>query len=724
MDKNGLILIIEEYARLLGVNFDPFKLRDEKGRWTTSDVELLSDLVKEIKDIGERIDVSFLKNSLTVEEVKDFLVDEGLPAIVFRRKPNNKFEPLIIFEEDEDSWALIFYEDNRLKKEKSYKNTGLFSELIRYHEYKELIGEESEGSVDHILILTGIKTESAFTPSAHKYGDVTKPMARFFQLLKTERKEIGYIYFYAILIGIINLLIPLGIQGTINLISGGVFINSVVVLMGVVIVATFVNGWLQVLQISAVELLQQRLFVRTGLELGNKIPKWLIKNLSSYYPPELLNRFFDVSIIQKSLPKILIDFSSAVLQIVFGLVLLAFYHPVFIIFIFVLLIALFIYFRLTSPKGLETSIKESHEKYKLIFWLQEIARTLPVLKRKSREGFTIEKTDRILYDWLNARKKHFVIFKNQAIWLIGFKTSITAGLLILGSFLVVDRTISLGQFVASEIIIIIVISSIEKLVATIEVVYDLLTSFDKVGKLTDFPYESHKGIAVDEIITNNEYNFTLNDVSLDKPGINLSPLKNLNLELNAGDRMWFVGNPGNGQTTFSYFLAGFFTDYSGSFLVNGISFRELDLGYYRDRVGMVLLGDDLFDGTLEENLTLGREHISFKQIAEVLDFTGLRDIVSAFPEGLKKVVSPGLGFNKNFLKERIMIARMLLGNPYLIIIDERVGGPSPEMVDLYRKAAFYKPQAITLYFTDDIDWAKNQTGKIANMKSGQIIFNA
>ena len=71
-----------------------------------------------------------------------------------------------------------------------------------------------------------------------------------------------------------------------------------------------------------------------------------------------------------------------------------------------------------------------------------------------------------------------------------------------------------------------------------------------------------------------------------------------------------------------------------------------------------------------------------------------------------------------------MIARMLLGNPYLIIIDERVGGPSPEMVDLYRKAAFYKPQAITLYFTDDIDWAKNQTGKIANMKSGQIIFNA
>lgn len=183
-------------------------------------------------------------------------------------------------------------------------------------------------------------------------GEHPSPVRRLLKLLGTERKEILYIFFYAIVIGLISLVIPLGIQTTVELISGGVFFSSVYLLIALVIIGVILSGGLQVVQISLVEFLQRRIFTKASLEFAFRIPRIKMESIQQNYAPELINRFFDVITIQKGLPKLLIDLSSAIIQILFGLLLISLYHPFFVFFGLILLTMLALIFYLTGSRGL------------------------------------------------------------------------------------------------------------------------------------------------------------------------------------------------------------------------------------------------------------------------------------------------------------------------------------------------------------------------------------
>lgn len=156
------------------------------------------------------------------------------------------------------------------------------------------------------------------------------PTQRLFRLLSNDRKDIGYIYLYAIVTGLISLSLPLGIQALFNLVSGGLVFSSVYLLIGLVILGVLISGMLLVGQITLVEVLQQRVFARAAFEFTYRLPRIRPDVLASHDAPELMNRFFDVLTIQKGLPKLLIDLTAAAVQILFGLILLSAYHPVFL----------------------------------------------------------------------------------------------------------------------------------------------------------------------------------------------------------------------------------------------------------------------------------------------------------------------------------------------------------------------------------------------------------
>ena len=138
-------------------------------------------------------------------------------------------------------------------------------------------------------------------------------------LLQLDRKDIKQIIFYAIFAGLVSLSLPLGIQAIINLIQGAQISTSWIVLVVLVTIGTIFVGALQLMQMRILENVQQKLFARSSFEFAYRFPKIKMSELSDFYPPELANRFFDTLTIQKSLPKILIDFPAAILQIIFGL---------------------------------------------------------------------------------------------------------------------------------------------------------------------------------------------------------------------------------------------------------------------------------------------------------------------------------------------------------------------------------------------------------------------
>ena len=313
------------------------------------------------------------------------------------------------------------------------------------------------------------------------------PVRRLIRLLTNEKKDIGYIYLYALVTGLISLSLPLGIQAVFNLVSGGVIFSSVYLLIGVVILGVLITGLLLVAQMTLVEVLQQRIFVKAAFEFTYRLPRIQPDSFSGYYPPELMNRFFDVLTIQKGLPKLLIDLTSAAVQIVFGLILLSAYHPIFVGFGAFIVLVIFIISRVYGPGGVRTSLDESAYKYKVVGWLEEIAADLPAYRYQPNEVDTINKMDDLVAGYILHRNRHFGVLKRFFYSAVAFKTVVTGGLLILGTTLVVGRQMSLGQFVAAELIIVLITSSVDKLMSGIDTVFDMLTAVEKIGYVTDLP---------------------------------------------------------------------------------------------------------------------------------------------------------------------------------------------------------------------------------------------
>jgi ABC-type bacteriocin/lantibiotic exporter with double-glycine peptidase domain len=583
------------------------------------------------------------------------------PFLVFE-KTNSGWIPLILFF---DSKGNLLADRILAQGTQTIEGQGIDFDLLK-------TGEEiaSADRQQKFVLVTGLAWRAMVS---HFYqeddqGPTPSPVKRLMRLLGNEKKDIGYIYVYAMVIGLISLSLPIGIQSIINLISSGQFFNSVVVLISLVVVGVMISGGLQIMQMTMVEILQRRIFAKASFELAYRIPRMKMESLAGFYPPELMNRFFEIVNIQKGLPKLLIDISAATLQIIFGLLLLSFYHPFFVIFSGFLVGMVYLIFHFTGNKGLDTSMKESKYKYKIAQWFEELARTLSTFKLAGTTNLPLEKTDQYVNNYLIYRKKHFGILVVQYGNVLAFKTLITAGILILGTILVVDRQITLGQFVASELVIIIVVSALEKIILNIDVVYDLLTGVEKLGSLMDIPLERTKGFVDQLPIRPNGMEIGMKDLHFSYPNSDKETLNGLTLHIPSGARFCISGYSESGKETLARLLGGIYTDYTGNFNVNGISFRDVEINHYRDLVSKNFDRSEIFDGTILENITLGKPGISYRDVTEILQKLHLMDDINRLPNGiLTELVGTGNQLSNSVL-EKIIIARCLIVKPALLII--------------------------------------------------------
>jgi len=502
----------------------------------------------------------------------------------------------------------------------------------------------------------------------NKYTSIT-PLKRFFKLLQVDRQEILSIYVYALFNGAVALSLPLGIQAIINLISGGQVSTSWIVLVIFVILGVAFTGVMQIMQLTISENLQQKIFTRSAFEFAFRIPRMKLESLNRAYLPELANRFFDTLSVQKGLSKILMDFSSASLQVVFGLILLSLYHPFFILFSLLLIIIVYLIFHFTAPQGLRTSITESKYKYEVAHWLEELARAMETFKLAGKTPLPLDKTDEVVEGYLTARKAHFKTLLVQYINLVGFKVVIAAGLLLIGGLLVINQQMNIGQFVASEIIIILVLNSIEKLILSMETIYDVLTALEKIGNVTDIPLDRDTGtpVKMDEA---GGIAIHLNDLSYRFSDAKEDILKGVQLNIKPGEKICLSGFNGSGKSLLLQMIAGLYDDFSGSIAYNGIPLGGWCKEDLHSLIGDNLASEDIFKGTLAENISLGKPEVSANQIQQVAAMVGLNDFVESLPQGYNTRLAPeGKNLPKS-VRLRIMLARSIAGNPRLMLLED------------------------------------------------------
>ena len=500
---------------------------------------------------------------------------------------------------------------------------------------------------------------------------------RVFRMLHGESRDVAVVFLYALAVGLCSLAIPVGVQSVVNSVAFGVVIQPLVVVTCLVGGVLLFSGILRILQLVVVEVLQRRLVVRISLALAERIPHVEVEQFRIKYGPEYVLRFLECFSAQKNLSALLLDGIALFFQVFVGLVLVSFYHPFFFAFSIVLTIFLIL---LVTPLGIgaiRTSIKASDAKYEVATWLQDIAR-VPILFKSNRgDAFAIERADQLVGSYLMWRAKHFRVLLRQIVGSVTIQVVANTLLLGLGGWLVIRQQLTLGQLVAAELIIGVILSGVAKLGRYLDKFYDLCASVAKLDALFDVPYEKESGsffspdgepasLEISNLVVRHESHI-------------VPILNGLSLSIKSGEKVAICGPNGAGKSTLADCIYRITTPRSGRIEIDGHDVREIHPLELRSEIALVR-GLDLFHGTIEENLTLANERVSSNRVREALSMVGVLEDIYALPDGLQTVLQGQPAPLSRGQAARLVIARAILMDPRFIIIDGMLDGIDDETV--------------------------------------------
>ncbi|MBB2949287.1 peptidase domain-containing ABC transporter [Sphingobacterium sp. JUb56] len=508
--------------------------------------------------------------------------------------------------------------------------------------------------------------------------DYTASTRMWFKQITKEKKDVASIYIYAILSGLVQLSIPLGIQAIVSFVLGATMVTSLYLLIGFVVLGTFLYGVFRVKVMQIIEKIQQKIFVEYSIAFAKKLPKIDLAATKKYYLPELVNRFFDILNLQKSISKILLEIPTALIQIFFGIILLSFYHVWFLVFGAVVIIIVGCIFYFTMDSGIQSSVEESNKKYEVASWLEDIASAIKTFKINSKSDMHLTGTDERVVQYLDHRTSHFKVLLFQYKSIIGFNVTITLVMLGIGTYLLINQKLNIGAFVATEIVVIMIMSAVEKLIKSLESYYDMIASVLKLHKVTGLREESNGEIVLESTARGMEVVFK--DVSLNFAD-SRPVFIHLNFTIPANSLTIISGQVGAGKSMLLNMIAGFYEPSGGTVLFDKIPIKNIDKIALRNRIGLYMEDMTIIKGTLHENLVLGRENISTEDILRLAEAIGIEQLSDQFSNGFYTLLSETdteISFSS---RKMILILRALLGNNRLLLLEDPLDG----MDEVFRK---------------------------------------
>jgi putative ABC transport system ATP-binding protein len=644
-NENYSLRILEKFAEIKGIPFDSIQAISELEQFR----RLQSDLKKEnhfeeLAAIGKKMGIFFLQKEASMEEI--------LPKVY----PSF---PVAVFTKDQ-GWILInstlgaFVRFTRIATSDSVWT-------LKSRLKKSLDTGKDNGSLSQWILL-----DQSFHRLGMNQQDHPDYLKSIFQLIQMEKNDIWAIAIYSVAMGILSLIIPIGVQSLVNILNFGTLFQPVLILTFLVIIALGFVGLMNVLQSYVAELIQQRLFVRLAANVTNLFPRVNHHDFKKYYASEMPNYFLDISIIQKSATILLTNGLGIFLQTLIGLLVLVLYHPFFILFnVLILAFVIGIIFYSIGSVGIETSIKESKSKHKVASWIQEMNFHRTVFRSERAHNYASLRTENLVREYISNRRKHFKALMRQMIGFVSLQAFGSGLLLGIGGWLVIKGQITLGQLVASEIIVAKILDNFGKFTKYLENYYDLCASVDKVNHLLDFSLE----------LSGSE------SPSIEKESPISIRIEKLNMQAEKGEIV-VIRDPEN-KTAMSLvdMLYGFKASSYGSIAVNNTYLQDMNLREWRNHISL-LRDIECFSGSIADNVKLNSIHASSTEIRNALDKVNLMKRIQDFPNGIQsELLRNGYPFTKEELA-LLVIARALLDKPALILIDEILIYLSKESISL------------------------------------------
>ena len=539
-----------------------------------------------------------------------------------------------------------------------------------------LTNNDRARSLDWIAVGTSAlhdEDRSAAHPARHEYhshSHHSTPLARFWQMLRPEFSDIGVLLMLTLAVALLATAVPIAGQQLVRTVMFGTLYQPVIILSMMLLLFLGFMGALQALNVFVVELIQQRLFARTVADLSLRLPRADFAALRDANGPELINRFLEIATVQKVVAGLLVDGLALVLTTIIGMALLAFYHPFLLGYDLLLLVLLVFVVLVLGRGGTRTAIRESIEKYRVVAWLEEVARCPLAFRLAGGANFALARADRLTAGYLHARRAHFRVLMRQILSLFAIQALASTTLLGLGGYLVMHEQLTLGQLVAAELIVTMIVGSFAKLAKHIEGYFDLMAAMDKLGHVIDLPQErgGHSLRVLPDAPLAELRAVRFLPWCQEIHGANARTGEVVSLCIESGQHVAILGDSGSGKSHLADMLYGLEASTDGRVLLGGCDVRELTPEVLRRHVALIRTVE-VIPGTLEENVHLGRSDVDAAQIREALRTAALHDEVATLSDGLQTALTYDGAPLSGSQQVRLMIARAVAGRPKLLVID-------------------------------------------------------
>lgn len=486
-------------------------------------------------------------------------------------------------------------------------------------------------------------------------------------LFRLERRILALIFSYSLAIGLFSLIVPLTVQELVNTFAFAIQPITIVTLAGVMVAGLMFVGTFRALQFYAVEVLERRIFARIALGMAHQLPHLKF----SEFQPRYANYFMETIFMQRALSVLLVDLINVIVGGAVGMTILVFYHPYFLLYNALLLAGFNVVFFLMSHGGLRATIDMSHAKYDTLHWLQEISHNLLHFKSTDSQGLLMKRTDELVHAYVETRQTRFDILVRQYLGSVGWQAIAHSGLLATAGWLLSMGQLTLGQLVAAEVVVSGLLLSLDAVVKRMGHIYYFLTGLHELDSLFSLPKDQDAtALSVplpDPAI--HGIRVTCKDLALTHP--DMPPLfEHFNLEVTPGEKIGIYAATAASKTTLARILAGMEAPTGGVIRYNGVDLRHLDLHTINRCRGFMIDSQlTLFDGTIEDNIVLGRSYVPYSDVRWALRFTELEEEIDALPQGLKTHIrAPGKVLASTHIL-RILLARTILARPQILIFD-------------------------------------------------------
>ena len=503
-------------------------------------------------------------------------------------------------------------------------------------------------------------------------------LARLNLLLGLEHRILVIIASYAVVIGLFALIVPLTVQELVSTFAFAIQPIMIVTLVVTMLGALLFMGAFRVLQARAVEILVQRLYTRLAVAFTEALPRFR----ENVFLPQHTNTFMEAELLPRALVAMLVDMVNVSVSGMIGMTILVMYHPYFLGYNTLLITSFAFVLTFFGRGGLHITQRVSQLHYRTLHWLQDIGINRLHFKSTDSLPLLLKKTDALVQSYVTARKTRSDIltgaqYKSAVI----FQAFAHSGMIGLGGWLLSTGDITLGQFVAAEVIVGTLLLNLDTVARRVYAAIYVVTSLDELSKLFEMPKEevSHPLTATLPDPSLYGVRLTCKDVTYDAPdGSRI--FEHFNLEVMPGEKISVLSDTSMGKTALALILAGLYHPSGGVIRYNDVDLRDVSLNYVNRCRGLMLDSHPtLFDGTLEENITIHRPSIRFEDLSWALRFVELEEEVDRLPMGLE---APVRGNGANYTRSqilRVLLARMIVTRPQLLVFDGSLHNIEPDL---------------------------------------------